>query len=179
MAVRACGSCGNASWRSGNPWRLAQSRKSCGSGRNAAHAADVAAPAGGVATCQGPGGTGGESGLGDTRPSLSALGDAVLPRVRLLQNPCTLASPKVRKSRHPFHQCGNTRLYWGKPEWHSVKRNLFYINPLRRIILHVFPGRPLRLAGQSSLDSPGGQFAPRDGQYSGQVGLASPKRYAG
>src|SRR5215471_3624954 len=98
MAVRACGSCGNASWRSGNPWRLAQSRKSCGSGRNAAHAADVAAPAGGVATCQGPGGTGGESGLGDTRPSLSALGDAVLPRVRLLQNPSTLVSPKVRKS---------------------------------------------------------------------------------
>jgi hypothetical protein len=65
------------------------------------------------------------------------------------------------------------------PEWHSVKRNIFYINPLRRIIPHVFPGRPLRLAGQSSLDSPGVQFAPRDGQYSGQVGLASPQRYAG
>src|SRR5262249_55583461 len=105
MAVRACGSCGNASWRTGNPWRLAQGRKSCGSGCHAAHAADVAAPAGGVATCQGPGGTGGEAGLGDTRASLSALGDAILPRVRLLQNPYTLASPKVRKSPPCLPQC--------------------------------------------------------------------------
>jgi hypothetical protein len=68
---------------------------------------------------------------------------------------------------------------WDYLEWHSVKRNIFYINPLRRIIPHAFPGRPLRLAGQSSLDSPGVQSALLDGQYSDQVGLASPKRYAG
>src|SRR5439155_565725 len=29
---------------------------------------------------------------------------AVLPRARLSQSPCTLASPKARKSRDPFHQ---------------------------------------------------------------------------
>src|SRR5262245_31408411 len=69
--------------------------------------------------------------------------------------------------------------YRVEPEWHSVKRKIFYMNYLWRVIPHVFLEKPLRLAGQSSLDVPGVRFAPPDEQYSGQVGLASPKKFAG
>src|SRR6266849_1334031 len=86
---------------------------------------------------------------------------------------CLTMNKVIQYLLHPLLQCP------GRPEWHSVKRHIFSINPLRCIIPHAFRGRPLRLAGQSSLDSLGVQFAPLDGQYSGQVGLASPKRYAG